>query len=373
MSQTRCWCFTIWDKDWSIERIDTTTLSNKITYLIYQYEQAGEETGACDSCGTENNGAEPESQSNVHVQGYIECVRSCRLGTVRRYLNCPHAHLEPKRGTRGEARDYCRKDRTRLPGTQPTEYGIWREHAQGERREIGELKEVIDSGGNLLACYEANFQAMCRLHNGISRYAFLRHQQTSLTYRHLETSWIWGETRTGKTRSVYERFTAAEIYPLTQTEGTLWFDGYWNQPILLLDDFNDHRLHLQALLRLLDGYPMTIQVKGGTLWAAWTHVVITTNRPPAEFYPIQGPERDALNARLTRIGHKSSLNASIQWTTGTSWDLPEQSSTPSLSAEHAHAHGSSSTDVGSSAPAENGNDDSTSDTLTRTSQRSYWL
>ena len=60
-----------------------------------------------------------------HVQFYIEFTRPVRMAHVKRIVADPAAHLEQRRGTRDQARQYCSKEETRKPGTQPQEVPLW--------------------------------------------------------------------------------------------------------------------------------------------------------------------------------------------------------------------------------------------------------
>jgi len=48
-----------------------------------------------------------EANGRAHIQGYVEFVRSVRLGSVRKVLD--HAHWEAARGTASQNFDYCTK------------------------------------------------------------------------------------------------------------------------------------------------------------------------------------------------------------------------------------------------------------------------
>lgn len=313
MVQGRHWCFTIWDSKWRHTQLNNNQLS-KIQYCIYQVEEGNGEATADHYRGrtpadTELN---PPPTPRRHIQGYLESLRSLKPGSVKLLLGRADAHLEIRKGSRAQARDYCRKIDSRVSG--PWEYGLWREAGQGRRTDVAELKDVIDSTGSILACFEHDFGATVRMHRGLEKYLTLTQQAARAQYRTLTVIWIWGPTRTGKTRHVYESSSAGNVYPLTIRE-PLWFDGYENQETLLLDDFCDSKLPLHQLLVLLDGHPTTVQVKGGMTWAGWTKVFITTNRHPNEFYPGGTPERNALTARISKIGHKPSLHGPILWET----------------------------------------------------------
>lgn len=63
----------------------------------------------------------------------------------------------------------------------------------------------------------------------------------------------------------------------------VWWDGYEGQQLLILDDFTGW-IPMTQLLNVLDGYPMTLNVKNGRSMAAWTEVIITSNLHPKAWY-----------------------------------------------------------------------------------------
>lgn len=94
-------------------------------YLVYQVE-------AAPTTGT------------WHVQGYLELHRVARLTAVRNMFDsiC-EVHLEPRMGSREQARDYCMKVDTRVPGTAPLEWGVWTPSKQGQRTDLVAAAKVI--------------------------------------------------------------------------------------------------------------------------------------------------------------------------------------------------------------------------------------
>lgn len=67
---------------------------------------------------------------------------------------------------------------------------------------------------------------------------------------------------------------------------TLWWDGYRAEEVLLIDDY-DGWIGWSTFLRVLDRYPLRINVKGGHGWARYTKVIITSNVPYVDWYPMQ--------------------------------------------------------------------------------------
>lgn len=59
--------------------------------------------------------------------------------------------------------------------------------------------------------------------SGISKMIMERLKQHPNTYRHVKVFIFWGDSRTGKSRKVYE-LKGEKVY--TKSDDTLYFDGY---------------------------------------------------------------------------------------------------------------------------------------------------
>lgn len=89
-----------------------------------------------------------EQGGNYHIQAYIEFTRPVSIMWCHREFTLLHgAHLEPRMGTREQARDYCRKEQTRLYG--PAEFGDFGAGGQGKRSDL-ELfgRRVLDGASD---------------------------------------------------------------------------------------------------------------------------------------------------------------------------------------------------------------------------------
>lgn len=92
--QRRHWCWTLWlSDDASIEEAEDTarTIFNceDIRYSCCQAERPA-------GLGT-----------RIHLQGYTEFKRSLRVTEVKKRLGYSSMHLEPREGSRADARGYC--------------------------------------------------------------------------------------------------------------------------------------------------------------------------------------------------------------------------------------------------------------------------
>ena len=89
-----------------------------------------------------------------HDQFYVEFSTTYTLSAVRGLL--PRAHWEVRRGTKREARDYCRKEETRVPDTQ-WEIGVWvnnRGGRQGAREDLAVIQRRLAEGRTVAEIYE---------------------------------------------------------------------------------------------------------------------------------------------------------------------------------------------------------------------------
>lgn len=226
----RDWCFTsfVTNKELTFEK-------DSIRYICY-----GRET--CPTSGRE------------HLQGFAIFKRTCRIPKGKQWIGDGSAHLEPRRGTRDEARDYCRKDGVFF------EWGSYDPITKEQlfHKPIPFLKKEYP-------------EFYCRYHRGLEKLQ----ADKGPKWRNLENTVLWGETGVGKTRRVMEMDDVYKIDP-----PYTWWDGYEGEEIILIDDYTNRSVPRGTLLNLLDGYRLRLETKGGHTWALWKEVYITTNSNP---------------------------------------------------------------------------------------------
>lgn len=261
----RNWCFTAYNEPREIYH------KEKIIYMIYQEEE-------CPKTGAH------------HWQGYIELTEPVRMSMVKEILDDNTVHLERRKGTREEARAYCEKTETQVK--KPVEIGEWRDKTQGARNDLKEVKKIIDEGGSVDQIIDNAFGSYVKYHRGIDKVLSNLKSRSIPPFRKVEVITYWGVPGCGKTRAAFA--APGRQYVLFSTD-PLWFDGYTGEDTLILDDFEGD-IKYDKLLRILDGYKMQWPVKGGSIWAEWTTVIITSNKPPVGWYPNRA-ECDALTRR----------------------------------------------------------------------------
>ena len=90
-------------------------------------------------------------------------------------------------------------------------------------------------------------------------------------------------------------------------------DGYGTHDTVILDDFRGDCMRLTDLQRLLDWYPLWVEIKGGSLPMLATRYVITSNQHPADWYTRGDP-----------MGRSSGASGTSPRPMGGSWSSPEQ-------------------------------------------------
>lgn len=176
------------------------------------------------------------------------------------------AHWEPRRGTPGQAAYYCKKEHK------------WTERGelprQGRRTDLDAVGELVLDGAPMKEVAEVYPGAYVKFHKGL--WALKSTQWKDRTEPPIVT-WLWGATGVGKTR------TATEAGPFYIKDSSKWWDGYTQQEVIILDDF-DLSWNFKDLLRLLDRYPYQGQTKGGFVKINSPKIFITCDKPPSEFW-----------------------------------------------------------------------------------------
>ena len=199
-----------------------------------------------------------------HLQGFAMFKRTCRMPKAKEWLGSKEIHVESRKGTRDQAREYCKKD---------GKFWEWGEYERLSNKEMLKMPvNYIKENEPLL---------FVRYHNGIEKLNMDKGDK----WRKLEVVWLWGEAGSGKTR---EAMAGDSVFKLDRPYQ--WFDGYEGEDTLVLDDVvkEDFRENRGLFLNLLDGYQLRLNIKGSYTYAKWTKVYITSNWMP-EVLMYQGP------------------------------------------------------------------------------------
>lgn len=224
-----------------------------------------------------------------HWQGYAELKSQRRLNGVKEALGDEKAHIEPRRGTAKEAADYCKKAESAIPDT-IVEFG--QISGQGRRSDVENMVSMIREGKSNLEILDEMPGTYARMYKAADRIRWELQRASTSRWRNLEVIVLYGATGTGKTRFAIESCPPEESLFKLDVANNLWWDGYSGESTLVLDDFYGW-IKYGLLLNVLDGYPLRLEVKGGFTRAAWTRVIVTSNKHPRDWY--KDPQGELVN------------------------------------------------------------------------------
>lgn len=286
MSRRRSWCFTSFHvEEEDIEKLKQNLANAK--YYIFQKEKGNK-------------------KEHPHLQGYVTFKTGRSFSKVKEIMGLNDVHLEVAKGSAKDNIAYCSKSDGRLGG--PWEYG--KKPAQGYRTDLVDFKDKIKENvrKRQIDMVDLVDEFPCEM---VKYYKFaewytkemLLKEGMKLPFEPKQVYVLWGEAGAGKTKLANTTFLDYECYSLNiERDRSLWFDGYVGQPVVIIDEFEGPKqIDLTYLLRLLDGYPMRVQTKGGfTCWCP-SIVVITSNYRSSEWYTNESPYRLlALERRITK-------------------------------------------------------------------------
>jgi len=246
---SRAWCYTI--NNFTEEDRDGLRALT-CAYNIFGYERGDEGT--------------------PHLQGYVQFAQAKTLTAVKKVM--PRAHLEPRKGTVDQAVEYCKKEgdfeEIGIKPMSQKEKGAANKRRHEEAFEAAKEGRFEDIPGDLRTRFYSTYKKI--------RADYLPKPQTLDT---LDNEWRYGPTGTGKSRTAHEAYPDAYI----KKANTKWWDGYIDQEIVIIDDFDKYHVQLGYELKIwLDHYPFLAENKGGSTMIRPKKIIITSNYHPSDIW-----------------------------------------------------------------------------------------
>lgn len=192
--------------------------------------------------------------------------------------------IKPMRGSLEQNIVYCSKDGSY------NQFGKFQEHgANGLDEVVSAIKDQKLTREQVMVTYPNYY---CRYGNKLTDLCNVYREVPS--WRDITVVWLWGDTGVGKTK-----LASGESDFLIHAGDLKWWCGYDGEKRICIDEVTSDT-SIAYLLRLLDGYKLRLQVKGGHTYANWTQVYITSNYSPTYLYP-DGKHLQALLRRLTEV------------------------------------------------------------------------
>lgn len=258
-------------------------------------------------------------QGTYHTHVYAVFSSRVRWTKVKKAFE--DAHIEVAHGSAESNRDYIRKT-GRWAGTEKSGTGVegtfeeWGKFPvqKGRNEDMQELYEMVKDGysnAEILAVnndYILQIDKLDKLRTMLltERYKNTRRLDLSVTY-------IYGETGTGKTRDILDRYGDANVYRVTDYEHP--FDSYGCQPVIVFDEFRS-QLRIADMLNYCDIYPIELPARYANKYACYNTVYIVSNwELEIQYEKVQEENADSWRAFLRRI-HKVAVYSGDGGVTG---------------------------------------------------------
>lgn len=241
----------------------------------------------------------PKTQRD-HYQGYAYIDKAQRWSWFKKIFG--KTHFDQCRGTFEQNVKYCSKE------GHYTEFGV-KPMGSGKKRILLEIKDKIDSGERVskLQKLEVCFEPILRYERGLRDYERRCRLDKAIDegYKKKTVMILIGPAGSAKTRHVWDQHEPHSVYTMPDNSGK-WAGTYDGQPVVLFDDVGPGDIMpLTTFLRLTDGYPYEVPIKGGfTPWTP-THIYFSSNMPITEWWSdIKEEQWLAIDRRVTDTIYK---------------------------------------------------------------------
>lgn len=241
-------------------------------------------------------GKEVGDNGTPHLQGACVIGKQIAFSTVKKWPGLSRAHIETMHGTPQQSLDYCTKQDANA-------YIFGEMPAAGKRNDLHDTIKLMKDGNTLRDIVNsdniASIATIVRYPRGLQSISNLL---TPPDRRPPVVAWLYGPTGVGKTRCAVE-FAKLHSGEYWMSSGSLqWFNGYDGQKVAILDDYRSGQCPFEFFLRLLDRYPMRVQIKGEYVQWVPEVIIITAPQDPEQMHLVQRKEHcDQLTRRITLI------------------------------------------------------------------------
>lgn len=264
----------------------------------------------CDEIGTEKT---------PHTHIFLCSKNAIMFSTIQKRFY--GAHIELARGSCQENRDYIRKEGKYLESEKREtnlidtfeEFGEMPIERKGSNDSVSrQVLQMIKEGYTNIEIIDEFPSYMTKMAHLDKMRQTIIESANADSFRKLEVTYIFGETGTGKTRYVLEKYGYRNVYKITNYEHP--FDGYENQDVILFDEFRSS-LPLKDMLQYLDGYPCRLPARYSDRQACYTKVYLISNIPfEKQYCYIQENDIkswEAFRRRITKYLNFEKINKAL--------------------------------------------------------------
>lgn len=284
--RSRNWIFT-WNNPTKlgaeiVSIFDEEVKKGRISYFIFQKEIAPE-TGT------------------PHFQGYVQFGQAQRFSALKKLLSS-EIHCEIAKGSPSQNEAYCSKEESRAPGSDD-EVGPWsggkKREDQGRRTDLEGYMDAIIGGATDLELLENHKKEFAKYHKVIN---VVRRVKMGNKREPPVVVLFTGYPGCGKTHSAVKYAEKRGLDYWIRGPHKCWFEGYSQQPIAILDECDKYResgLPLGLFLRVLDKYPVDVEIKGDTVPFTSGYIILTAVLPVNHWYAGGDEVKEQIERRIS--------------------------------------------------------------------------
>src|SRR5690554_1300127 len=213
-----------------------------------------------------------EKEKTEHIQMYIEFSKPVRFEKMKKLF--PKAHIEKRRGTRKQARNYCMKEDSRVG--QVIEIGEWVDN-QGKRTDLDNITDMIFAGENeesIMYAYPKQYLLFEKhINKMINKQKEIKYKKE---YRDIKCIYINGPSGVGKSTYLLEKYGLDKVYRITDYKHP--FDNYNYEDVIAFEEFHG-QIKITDMLNYLDNKPCILPCRYNNKVAGYNIVFILTNKP----------------------------------------------------------------------------------------------
>ncbi len=255
-------------------------------------------------------------EGTYHTHVFIFSKSPIRFSTIKSRF--PVAHIESAYGSLQQNRDYVAKSgdwsnsekaETSVADTFE-ESGLLPEEKSSKAIDMGYIIEELQAGKSIAEIIKENPRYALKVRQLEELRQTLLNEEGCREFRILEVIYIYGETNTGKTYSVYLENDSGDICRITTYRPSgINFDGYTGQKCLVFEEFRS-QIPIAEMLTYLDKYPCTLPARYTDRVARFSKVYIISNLSLQEQYTVEQKKQpqswNAFLRRLTEIREQTS-------------------------------------------------------------------
>ena len=224
-------------------------------------------------------GDEIGKEGTRHLQIYFRLKNAKSFSKIKKEF--PRAHIEAAKGSDEQNRVYCSKQTILREDGEISQ--------QGRRNDLSILTEEIQKAPKMreLIQHCTNLQSIRTAEKLLEYYEPKRNWKPKV-------SWYYGKTGTGKSHDAWDELPEA----YDAMENGKWWCGYDGHTQVIIDDYRIEWCSWKTLLKLLDRYPMKIEVKGGHRQFLAKEIIITAPYSPEDMFMGIGEDVKQLTRRI---------------------------------------------------------------------------